>query len=166
MARLRMPSSASQTITVAVTGDNKAAIITGTATGTILENETPTATGTLKVTDYNAGEAIFRAPQTLAGNYGSFAFDPLTGAWSYTLSADPAVIGRHVAWLEQMGVDAVTLDLGQHARCLSDADAALRLRACGRQAPVPRPAPPGSARLVLAPAQPERGHRGRPPGSR
>ena len=44
----------------------------------------------VSVTDPDAGEDRFAdpAPATLAGSYGSFAFDPLTGEWSYTLDND------------------------------------------------------------------------------
>jgi hypothetical protein len=47
-------------------------------------------------------------------------------------SADPAVIARHLAWLQQMGVDAVTLDLSDSVSCTFDADASLLRKACGQ----------------------------------
>src|SRR5580704_8101350 len=34
--------------------------------------------------------------------------------------ADPAIIKQHVAWLEQMGIDAVTLDLTNDVSCIFD----------------------------------------------
>jgi len=37
-------------------------------------------------------------------------------------SADPAVIKQHVAWLEQMGIDAVTIDLTNNVSCIFDGD--------------------------------------------
>ena len=37
-------------------------------------------------------------------------------------SADPMVIARHVQWLRQMGVDAVTADLTNNVSCIFDAD--------------------------------------------
>jgi hypothetical protein len=37
-------------------------------------------------------------------------------------SAAPGVISQHVAWLEQMGVDAVTLDLSNDVPCIFDGD--------------------------------------------
>jgi len=37
-------------------------------------------------------------------------------------SADPAVIAQHVAWLHQMGVDAVTADLTNNVSCIFDGD--------------------------------------------
>jgi hypothetical protein len=35
-------------------------------------------------------------------------------------SADPAVIAQHVAWLDEMGIDAVTLDLTNDVSCIFD----------------------------------------------
>jgi VCBS repeat-containing protein len=43
------------------------------------------AGGTLSVVDPDTGEAIFQAPATLTGTYGDFAFDPVSGVWSYVL---------------------------------------------------------------------------------
>ncbi|HEX2401726.1 MAG TPA: VCBS domain-containing protein, partial [Mycobacterium sp.] len=45
--------------------------------------------GTLSVTDPDAGEAAFQPPtaEALAGSYGAFSFDPLSGAWSYQLDS-------------------------------------------------------------------------------
>lgn len=46
-------------------------------------------------------------------------------------SADPAVIARHAAWLEQMGMDAVTLDLTNNVSCIYDGDdPAIIAKAC------------------------------------
>jgi len=38
-------------------------------------------------------------------------------------SADPAIISQHAAWLAQMGVDAVTIDLTNNVSCIFDGDA-------------------------------------------
>ncbi|MBX3622876.1 MAG: VCBS domain-containing protein [Rhizobacter sp.] len=85
--------TASQIIDVTVTGANDNASIAGTATGTVTEAGginnatagTPTATGTLTVTDVDAGQAAFQTPASLAGTYGTFAFNTSTGVWTYTL---------------------------------------------------------------------------------
>jgi len=37
-------------------------------------------------------------------------------------SADPAAIAQHIKWLEQMGIDAVTLDLTNNVSCIFDGD--------------------------------------------
>jgi hypothetical protein len=38
-------------------------------------------------------------------------------------SADPAVIAQHVAWLEEMGMDAVVADLTNNVSCIFNSDA-------------------------------------------
>ena len=77
--------SASQAITVTVTGANDAAVITGDASGSITEGSGTSVTGDLNVSDADTGEAVFRAPASLNGIYGSFTFNATTGAWSYAL---------------------------------------------------------------------------------
>src|SRR6185437_12037441 len=92
--------TASQTITVNVTGTNDAATITasnsedtsvteagaGNATTAATAGDTM-ASGTLTVHDVDSGEAHFQAvpAAALAGIYGDFTFDSATGAWTYTL---------------------------------------------------------------------------------
>ncbi|MFT3666276.1 Ig-like domain-containing protein [Piscinibacter sp.] len=88
-----LDGSATQVIDVTVNGTNDNAIITGTATGSVTEAGgvnngsagTPGASGTLAVTDPDAGESAFRTPASLNGSYGTFTFDPATGAWTYAL---------------------------------------------------------------------------------
>ncbi|MBM6583936.1 VCBS domain-containing protein, partial [Microvirga sp. BT689] len=43
------------------------------------------ASGRLTVADVDTGEAVFRAPASLNGTYGTFVFDAATGTWSYAL---------------------------------------------------------------------------------
>ncbi|WP_315831151.1 VCBS domain-containing protein [Bradyrhizobium prioriisuperbiae] len=78
--------TATQVIDVTITGTNDAASIFGTATGAVKEDGTLTASGTLMVSDVDIGEAHFQAPASLAGTYGTFTFDAMTGQWSYALS--------------------------------------------------------------------------------
>ncbi|MBP1207768.1 VCBS repeat-containing protein, partial [Duganella sp. 1411] len=89
-----LDGTASAPITVAITGTNDIARISGTATGGVTEaggtnNLTKgqaNATGTLLVSDADAGEAIFKAPATgLTGMYGTFSFNSTNGKWAYTL---------------------------------------------------------------------------------
>ena len=52
-------------------------------------------------------------------------------------SAEPTVVAQHVAWLEQMGIDAVTVDLTNDVSCTFDGlDSATNYafieRACGQ----------------------------------
>src|SRR5207237_231840 len=82
--------TASQLIDVTVTGANDSAAISGTATADDIEgaaggDSAPTASGTLTVSDVDAGEAVFQTPASLTGTYGTFAFNASTGAWAYTL---------------------------------------------------------------------------------
>ncbi|MDP3822335.1 MAG: VCBS domain-containing protein, partial [Burkholderiales bacterium] len=79
------------TITLNVTSVPDAAVIGGQASGAIVEDTTLTATGTLTVTDPDAGEAAFVVQTAVAGAHGSFSIDA-AGMWTYTLdNADPAV---------------------------------------------------------------------------
>src|SRR5439155_23743899 len=57
----------------------------------------PSAAGTLTVHDVDSGENHFQTPASLAGSYGTYTFNPTTGAWSYTLNqalADPRTAGQ------------------------------------------------------------------------
>ncbi|MFL6726999.1 MAG: VCBS domain-containing protein [Sphingomicrobium sp.] len=86
-----------QSVTVNLTGTNDAAVITETAGDdhAVIEaggvaNATPgdpSASGTLHVSDVDAGQGTFVvAPAaSLAGTYGTFTFNEATGAWGYTL---------------------------------------------------------------------------------
>src|SRR5436305_2322955 len=99
--------TATQIIDVTVTGSNDNATIAGTATGAVTEAGgvnnatagTPTANGTLTVTDVDAGQAVFATPPSLAGTYGTFTVNTTTGAWTYTLdntrAATQSLIAGH-----------------------------------------------------------------------
>ncbi|MFT2215714.1 VCBS domain-containing protein, partial [Rhizobium giardinii] len=50
----------------------------------------PAASGKLTVSDVDDGEAVFAAPASLDGTYGSFTFNAATGSWTYTLDNDRA----------------------------------------------------------------------------
>ncbi|WP_417069543.1 retention module-containing protein [Niveibacterium terrae] len=79
------------TITVEIAGTNNAAVITGSDAGSVKEDTTTLASGTLSVTDADAGEASFQVQTNAAGAHGTFSIDA-AGHWTYTLnSADPAV---------------------------------------------------------------------------
>ncbi|WP_340529719.1 VCBS domain-containing protein, partial [Cupriavidus necator] len=94
--------TAQQTITVNITGANDHATITasGSEDTSVTEaggaaNAVPgdaSASGTLTVSDVDAGEAHFAAvlPASLVGQYGTFTFDNNTGAWTYTLDNSKA----------------------------------------------------------------------------
>src|SRR5205814_1639827 len=86
-------ATSTATLTLTVNGVNDAAVIGGTGSGSVVEaggvaNGTPGTPGTsgaLTISDADAGEALFQAPASLSGTYGSFSFNAVTGAWSYAL---------------------------------------------------------------------------------
>src|SRR4051812_31538203 len=96
-------------IVVDVTGANDNASIVAQAGGDYAVSEAgggvkrtlgdPSASGTVIVSDVDAGEAHFQVPVSLAGTYGTFTFNATTGAWTYTLnyyiSASQALPARH-----------------------------------------------------------------------
>ena len=99
--------SASQTFTITINGTNDAAIISGTATGSVIEAGgvanaapgTPTVTGTLTDTDVDNPPNTFTAvssPTASAGGYGTFTMTA-AGVWTYTLNeANSAVQALNV----------------------------------------------------------------------
>ena len=78
--------TASQLVTVTINGTNDTASITGTSTGSVAEDGTLTAGGTLTASDVDTGENHFATPASLSGSYGTFSFDPNTGVWGYSLN--------------------------------------------------------------------------------
>jgi VCBS repeat-containing protein len=73
-------------------------VVTGTDTGSVVEDGQLTAKGLLTVTDPDPGEAHFKAPTSaqLHGTYGDFSF--ADGAWGYTLNNEAAnvqALGRN-----------------------------------------------------------------------
>ncbi|WP_051380596.1 VCBS domain-containing protein [Bradyrhizobium sp. WSM1743] len=80
-------------VRVHIDGVNDPATISGTSTGTVTEDSAvQTAGGTLTVTDPDHGQSDFQPPASLAGTYGTFAFDPATGVWGYTLDNSAASV--------------------------------------------------------------------------
>ena len=111
-----------QTLTFTIVGTNDAATISGHHAGTVYEDgdlyavdvdaetlayvqafgHAPTTVGgDLDIADKDRGEAVFRKPaaDALHGEYGDFAFNETTGAWTYTLDegrADKLAEGQKV----------------------------------------------------------------------
>ncbi|WP_208605626.1 VCBS domain-containing protein, partial [Rhizobium aegyptiacum] len=94
-----LDGTASHNIVVAITGANDAASIVVDATVTddratveagAAGSGDPNASGKLTVSDVDDGEAVFAAPASLDGIYGSFSFNAATGSWTYTLDNDRA----------------------------------------------------------------------------
>src|SRR5215216_3540488 len=83
-------------VTVDILGQNDAASISGTDTGSVVEaggvnngiSGTPTAGGTLTVSDIDTGGTHFHTvpPESLNGTYGTFTFNTTSGEWTYTLT--------------------------------------------------------------------------------
>ncbi|MDM9626773.1 VCBS domain-containing protein [Rhizobium sp. S152] len=73
---------------VKISATNDKATISGDADGSVKEDTTLTAHGTLTVNDRDTGDDHFRTPASLNGKYGVFTLDTATGAWTYTLDND------------------------------------------------------------------------------
>ena len=106
--------SVTQAVTVTVTGVNDAATITvnGVPDTSVTEDAAGnnTAGGDLDVSDVDAGEAVFQSPASLAGTYGTFAFDADTGTWGYTLNngdTDTQALGAGVTGTESLVVKSL-----------------------------------------------------------
>lgn len=65
--------------------DNKPAVFSGSSAGSVQEDGTLTAGGTMVVTDPDAGESAFASTGSLQGEYGQFSFNLASGVWSYAL---------------------------------------------------------------------------------
>jgi len=82
-----------QVVTITITGNNDAAIISGTSTGSVVETGTtapgtPVATGTLTAVDVDNAANAFVAvssPTASSNGYGSFTMTA-AGVWTYTLN--------------------------------------------------------------------------------
>lgn len=85
-----LDGTASQALTVTITGASDVATITGTATGSVVEDGALVTGGKLTVTDVDAGENSFAVPPSLAGTFGTFSFNATSGGWSYSLSNNAA----------------------------------------------------------------------------
>ncbi|ASY57959.1 cadherin-like domain-containing protein [Sinorhizobium sp. CCBAU 05631] len=104
-------------VTLDIVGQNDAAAISGTSTGSVIEaggtsNGDPgsaTAAGTLNVCDVDTGQKHFQTPQknALDGTYGRFSFDATTGAWTYVL--DNACAATQALTAGQMVTETLTV---------------------------------------------------------
>ncbi|MDT3296640.1 VCBS domain-containing protein [Shewanella sp. SP2S2-6] len=91
-------ATSTQNLTITVTGSNDGAVISGTDTGTVIEDQQVSAThilscgGKLGVTDVDTGEATFAVQHgTGANGYGSFVLGP-SGTWTYSADNTQAAI--------------------------------------------------------------------------
>jgi VCBS repeat-containing protein len=72
-------------VSITVNGTNDIAKITGNSSGTVKEDTTLSASGTLAVADVDRGEAVFRPQANATGTYGSFSIG-VDGQWTYALN--------------------------------------------------------------------------------
>ena len=83
--------TATQLVSVTITGSNDSAVIGGAATGVVVEDGQLIAGGKLNVVDPDAGQAVFVAQNNVPTNYGNFTIGT-DGTWSYNLdNNNPAV---------------------------------------------------------------------------
>ena len=83
--------SAAKLVTVTIAGGNHVATITGDTFGQVIEDNQLHATGTLVVSDADAGEAHTQAASNVTATYGTWSVDH-DGHWSYDLDEDNAVV--------------------------------------------------------------------------
>ncbi|QUJ75642.1 VCBS domain-containing protein [Sulfitobacter albidus] len=99
-------ATATQDVTITITGINDTAVITeasaGSASGAVTEESALTTSGDLDVTDADDGESVFTPVTAQAAMYGSFTMDA-TGAWSYALDNDNGAV-------QALGVDDTLTD--------------------------------------------------------
>ncbi|KNY10793.1 hypothetical protein AKG08_13705, partial [Achromobacter piechaudii] len=87
----------SKDVTVTINGTDDGAVITpatpGSDKGEVVEDGKLAVGGKLDVTDPDAGQAVFQAQTSTAGQHGTFSVDA-NGNWTYNLTnSDPAVQG-------------------------------------------------------------------------
>lgn len=81
--------TASATVAVAVAALNDQAAISGVTAGSVAEDGTLLASGSLTVTDVDTGENRVQAQSGTSGTYGSFSISA-AGAWTYSLNNNAA----------------------------------------------------------------------------
>ncbi|MDO8742370.1 MAG: VCBS domain-containing protein, partial [bacterium] len=106
--------SSTQTITVTINGAEDAPVIGGVVIGTVAEDGTQTASGTLTIADADTGQAFFVAQANASGTYGGFNVDS-GGSWSYTL--DNTLPAVQALTLAQAVLDVFTVISADGATC-------------------------------------------------
>ncbi|WOT06845.1 VCBS domain-containing protein [Shewanella youngdeokensis] len=81
---MSVDGTGSQVVTITITGVNGIAVITGTSTGTLTEDDVTTVTGELKISDEDADQAVFISQENTIGDYGFFSLT-FSGSWSYQI---------------------------------------------------------------------------------
>ena len=83
--------TASQVITITITGINDVATITGTSIADTNEDNKAQIGGSLSITDKDTGEALFMMQTGVAGTYGTFNIDN-QGNWTFTLANNNTLV--------------------------------------------------------------------------
>ncbi len=84
-------ATATQDVTVTVTGVNDVAVIAGETTGAVTEDSATSYSGTLTIADADAGQSSFVAATGLAGQYGTLSINA-AGQWTYFLDNSAAAV--------------------------------------------------------------------------
>lgn len=93
--------SVAQTATITITGLNDpATAITGDTTGSVTEDGTLEATGSLNVADLDAGEDEVQPETNINGTYGTFSIGS-SGSWTYMLNNADLVVQQLGAGVTQ-----------------------------------------------------------------
>ncbi|MEM1099903.1 MAG: tandem-95 repeat protein [Pseudomonadota bacterium] len=79
------------TVSLSVTGEPDAAVISGQISGAVTEDIAMIATGVLIVSDADAGEDAITPQSNIRGSYGTFEISA-AGVWSYALFASDAAV--------------------------------------------------------------------------
>ena len=79
-------------MTITVTGTEDGPVISGSATGTVSEDNVLAASGRLTASDADSGDTpTFTAQSNTTGTYGSFSLDA-SGNWTYSLDNDSTAV--------------------------------------------------------------------------
>ncbi|MDP1690556.1 MAG: Ig-like domain-containing protein, partial [Burkholderiaceae bacterium] len=105
---------ASATLSVSVVGSNDPSVIAGPLTGTVQEDVTASAVGTLTATDIETGVRGFIVQTNVAGSHGLFSIDA-AGNWSYALNNAAANVQALAAGQSLTETFVVTTDDGSNA---------------------------------------------------
>ena len=103
----------SATLSITIHGADDAPVIAGPLDGVVQEDGTKVATGTLSISDADAGQSGFVAQSGVPGSYGSFSITD-AGVWTYTLDNSAANVQSlaegesHVETFEISTVDGTT----------------------------------------------------------
>ena len=91
-ASLEGNTAVEKDVTITITGANDAARITGTLAGSVMEDGTLTASGSVTVADVDGDNVLKEQAADQTGSYGSLRVNHSAGSWTYTLDNDAAAV--------------------------------------------------------------------------